>query len=195
MGRGDGATGLRDKCQEAAVRRTLDGADRRPDRPRRPVRADPPQRRRSWRPDDRDQADDPDRDTRTHARPTGGSGRAPRREGGPRTACREPSRPAPRPGRRSPTCGCRVLSRTRGPPEPPARHQGTAQRHQRVRADSASLPVEHAFARLRRCRRLSRCYEECGASAKAHLELAGVSYLLAPWTPDIASLKTFIVAE
>ena len=39
--------------------------------------------------------------------------------------------------------------------------------------------VEHAFARLGRWRRLSRCYEGSAASARAWLEVAAVAYLLA----------------
>jgi putative transposase len=39
--------------------------------------------------------------------------------------------------------------------------------------------VEHAFARLGRWRRLSRCYEGTEASARAWLEVASVAYLLA----------------
>ncbi len=39
--------------------------------------------------------------------------------------------------------------------------------------------VEHAFARLGRWPRLSRCYEGCEASAKAWLEVASVAYLIA----------------
>ena len=38
--------------------------------------------------------------------------------------------------------------------------------------------VEHAFARLGRWRRLSRCYEGTEASARAWLEVASVAYLL-----------------
>ena len=38
--------------------------------------------------------------------------------------------------------------------------------------------VEHAFARLGPWRRLSRCYEGTGASARAWLEVASVAYLL-----------------
>jgi putative transposase len=38
--------------------------------------------------------------------------------------------------------------------------------------------VEHAFARLGRWRRLSRCYEGTEASARAWLEVASVGYLL-----------------
>jgi putative transposase len=39
--------------------------------------------------------------------------------------------------------------------------------------------VEHAFARLGRWRRLSRCYEGSAASARAWLEVAAVAYLFA----------------
>lgn len=39
--------------------------------------------------------------------------------------------------------------------------------------------VEHAFARLGRWRRLSRCYEGTEASAKAWLEVACLAYLFA----------------
>jgi putative transposase len=39
--------------------------------------------------------------------------------------------------------------------------------------------VEHAFARLGRWRRLSRCYEESAESARAWLEVASLGYLLA----------------
>ena len=39
--------------------------------------------------------------------------------------------------------------------------------------------VEHAFARLGRWRRLSRCYEGTEASARAWLEVASVAYLFA----------------
>jgi len=39
--------------------------------------------------------------------------------------------------------------------------------------------VEHAFARLGRWRRLSRCYEETTASARAWLEVASLGYLFA----------------
>jgi transposase len=39
--------------------------------------------------------------------------------------------------------------------------------------------VEHAFARLGRWRRLSRCYEVSAASARAWLEVAAVAYLFA----------------
>lgn len=39
--------------------------------------------------------------------------------------------------------------------------------------------VEHAFARLGRWRRLSRCYEGTAASARAWLEVAAVAYLFA----------------
>ncbi len=39
--------------------------------------------------------------------------------------------------------------------------------------------VEHAFARLGRWRRLSRCYEGSQASARAWLEVAAVAYLFA----------------
>ena len=39
--------------------------------------------------------------------------------------------------------------------------------------------VEHAFARLGRWRRLSRCYEGTEASARPWLEVAGVAYLFA----------------
>lgn len=39
--------------------------------------------------------------------------------------------------------------------------------------------VEHAFARLGRWRRLSRCYEGTEASARAWLEVAAVSYMFA----------------
>jgi transposase len=39
--------------------------------------------------------------------------------------------------------------------------------------------VEHAFARLGRWRRLSRCYEGSSASARAWLEVAAVAYLFA----------------
>ena len=39
--------------------------------------------------------------------------------------------------------------------------------------------VEHAFARLGRWRRLSRCYEGIEASARAWLEVVCVAYLLA----------------
>jgi len=38
--------------------------------------------------------------------------------------------------------------------------------------------VEHAFARLGRCRRLSRCYEGTEASARAWLAVAATAYLL-----------------
>ncbi len=41
--------------------------------------------------------------------------------------------------------------------------------------------VEHAFARLGRWRRLSRCYEGTEASAKAWLEVACLAYLFARW--------------
>jgi transposase len=37
--------------------------------------------------------------------------------------------------------------------------------------------VEHAFARLGRWRRLSRCYEGTEASAQAWLEVAAVAYM------------------
>lgn len=39
--------------------------------------------------------------------------------------------------------------------------------------------VEHAFARLGRWRRLSRCYEGTETSAKAWLEVAAVAYMFA----------------
>ena len=39
--------------------------------------------------------------------------------------------------------------------------------------------VEHAFARLGRWRRLSRCYEGTEASARAWLEVAAVAYMFA----------------
>jgi hypothetical protein len=39
--------------------------------------------------------------------------------------------------------------------------------------------VEHAFAQLGRWRRLSRCYEQTVASAKAWLEVAAMGYLFA----------------
>jgi len=39
--------------------------------------------------------------------------------------------------------------------------------------------VEHAFARLGRWRRLSRCYEGCPESARAWLEVAALGYLFA----------------
>lgn len=39
--------------------------------------------------------------------------------------------------------------------------------------------VEHAFARLGRWRRLSRCYEGSAESARAWLEVAAVGYLFA----------------
>jgi putative transposase len=39
--------------------------------------------------------------------------------------------------------------------------------------------VEHAFARLGRWRRLSRCYEGTAESARAWLEVAALAYLLA----------------
>lgn len=39
--------------------------------------------------------------------------------------------------------------------------------------------VEHAFARLGRWRRLSRCYEGCPESARAWLEVAALAYLFA----------------
>ena len=39
--------------------------------------------------------------------------------------------------------------------------------------------VEHAFARLGRCRRLSRCYGGTSESARAGLEVAALAYLLA----------------
>lgn len=39
--------------------------------------------------------------------------------------------------------------------------------------------VEHAFARLGRWRRLSRCYEGTSASARAWLEVAALGYLFA----------------
>jgi transposase len=39
--------------------------------------------------------------------------------------------------------------------------------------------VEHAFARLGRWRRQSRCYEGTEASARAWLEVASVAYLFA----------------
>jgi len=39
--------------------------------------------------------------------------------------------------------------------------------------------VEHAFARLGRWRRLSRCYEGTETSAKAWLEVAAVAYIFA----------------
>ena len=39
--------------------------------------------------------------------------------------------------------------------------------------------VEHAFARLGRWRRLSRCYEGCPESARAWLEVASLGYLFA----------------
>ena len=39
--------------------------------------------------------------------------------------------------------------------------------------------VEHAFARLGRWRRLSRCYEGCAESARAWLEVAALGYLFA----------------
>jgi len=39
--------------------------------------------------------------------------------------------------------------------------------------------VEHIFARLGCCRRLSRCYEGTAASARAWLEVASVGYLFA----------------
>jgi hypothetical protein len=39
--------------------------------------------------------------------------------------------------------------------------------------------VEHAFARLGRWRRLSRCYEGTSESARAWLEVAAVAYLFA----------------
>lgn len=38
--------------------------------------------------------------------------------------------------------------------------------------------IEHAFARLGRWRRLSRCYEGTEASAKARLAVAATAYLL-----------------
>jgi putative transposase len=39
--------------------------------------------------------------------------------------------------------------------------------------------VEHAFARLGRWRRLSRCYEGCPENARAWLEVAALGYLFA----------------
>jgi hypothetical protein len=39
--------------------------------------------------------------------------------------------------------------------------------------------VEHAFARLGRWRRLSRCYESTSESARAWLEVAALAYLFA----------------
>jgi hypothetical protein len=39
--------------------------------------------------------------------------------------------------------------------------------------------VEHAFARLGRWRRLSRCYEGSAESARAWLEVAALAYLFA----------------
>lgn len=39
--------------------------------------------------------------------------------------------------------------------------------------------VEHAFARLGRWRRLSRCYEGSAESARPWLEVAAVGYLFA----------------
>ncbi len=39
--------------------------------------------------------------------------------------------------------------------------------------------VEHAFARLGRWRRLSRCYEGTPESARAWLEVAALAYLFA----------------
>ena len=41
------------------------------------------------------------------------------------------------------------------------------------------VKVEHAFAELGRWRRLSRCYEQTVASAKAWLEVAAMGYLFA----------------
>jgi hypothetical protein len=43
--------------------------------------------------------------------------------------------------------------------------------------DPGQYKVEHAFARLGRWRRLSRCYEGTEASAKAWLEVVCVAYL------------------
>jgi hypothetical protein len=40
-------------------------------------------------------------------------------------------------------------------------------------------PVEHAFARLGRWRRLSRCYEGTPESARAWMEVAALAYLFA----------------
>ena len=41
------------------------------------------------------------------------------------------------------------------------------------------VKVEHAFAQLGRWRRLSRCYEQTAASARAWLEVAAMGYLFA----------------
>ena len=41
------------------------------------------------------------------------------------------------------------------------------------------VKIEHAFAGLGRWRRLSRCYEQTAASAKAWLEVAAMGYLFA----------------
>ncbi|MDR3474155.1 MAG: hypothetical protein P4M09_21075 [Devosia sp.] len=41
------------------------------------------------------------------------------------------------------------------------------------------VKIEHVFAGLRRRRRLSRCYEQTAASAKAWLEVAAMGYLFA----------------
>jgi transposase len=44
---------------------------------------------------------------------------------------------------------------------------------------AARSNAEHAFARLGRWRRLSRCYEGTSASARAWLEVAAPAYLFA----------------
>ncbi len=59
----------------------------------------------------------------------------------------------------------------------PARHQGPAQGNERLTPLAPLYRVEHAFARLGRWRRLSRCYEGTEASAKAWLEVVCVAYL------------------
>ncbi len=43
----------------------------------------------------------------------------------------------------------------------------------------APRPIEHAFARLGRCRRLSRRYEGTESGARAWLEVASLAYLFA----------------
>lgn len=54
-----------------------------------------------------------------------------------------------------------------------------AEGDERLHADRPLYRVEHAFARLGRWRRLSRCHEGSAASARAWLEVASLAYLVA----------------
>jgi len=118
------------------------------------------------------------RDPRAAARRVGRVGQAARRQRGPPAPRHDAARARHgqgdrgRPGLPGPReDGCQATDQPR--------HQGPAEGHRRLHPDQAFYKVEHAFARLGRWRRLSRCYEGTPESARAWLEVAALGYLFA----------------